>query len=146
MSYLKSARIWVIAAVAAAMVGAFLNLIGADDPLTLSLTLVFLLLAPAACVADLLPGLDPAGRAVVAGGASVVILTTVAEIMLNTSHWSTRGGVVATAIVCTILMVIARLRRRRRADALATYMPGPLNDSDTSRAPGDEEDGWAFEP
>ena len=142
----KSARTWVVVAVAAAMVGAFLTLLGAHGPLTGSLALIFLLLAPAACVADLLPGLDPAGRAVVAAGASVVILSTVAEVMLNISHWSIRGGIAATAVVCTILMVIARLRRRSRIDELTTYMPGVSNDSVGSIEPGDDEDDWAFEP
>lgn len=103
--------------VAAGVTGAVLTLARVDSPVTGPLTLVFVLLTPAACVALLLAGLDVLARAIVAGTAAVVLAGSVAEIMLVTTGWSPDGGIIATAIACAALAGgagVLHLRRRRR--------------------------------
>jgi hypothetical protein len=85
------------------------------------LILLFLLVAPAGCFAALLPGLDTAARAIVSATAGLVILTLVAEVMLAASLWSPGGGLVAIAVICAVLLVLAwalRAVRSRSGDAL----------------------------
>jgi hypothetical protein len=103
--------------VAAGVVGATLSVAGVHAPVTGALTLVFVLLTPAVCVAALLRGLDPLARAIVAGTASVALAGAVAETMLVTSGWSPTGGIVATAIVCAALAAAVLLPRRRSRPA-----------------------------
>jgi hypothetical protein len=77
--------------------------------------LLFLLIAPAACFAALLPGLDPAARVIVSATAGLVILTLVAEVMLAASLWSPGGGLVAVAVICVVLLALAWAVRLRRS-------------------------------
>ncbi len=120
----------------AGVTGAVLTLAGVRSPATGPLTLLFLLYAPALCVALLLTGLDVLARAIVAGAAALVLAAAVAEVMLVTSAWSPRGGVAAVMIVCALLATLAGLKHRRHA----TDTP------ESSRAASDDEDAWAFEP
>jgi hypothetical protein len=76
------------------------------------LILLFLLVAPAACFAALLPRLDPAARIVVSATAGIVILTLVAEVMLAVSRWSPTGGLVAVAAICAVLLGVSWIVRR----------------------------------
>jgi hypothetical protein len=122
---------------AAGVAGAVLTLSGVRSPVTGPLTLVFLLLAPAVCVAAMLTDLDPLGRAIVAGAAGLVLSAGIAEIMLVTSHWSPRHGVAAVGAVCVVLAVPATLHRRRAARVSEEAVPAGRS--------GDE-DAWAFEP
>jgi len=104
--------------VAAGVTGAALTLAGVRSPATGPLSLVFVLLTPAVCVALLLPGLDALARSIVAGAASVALAGSIAEAMLVTSGWSPEGGIVATAITCAALTTAAavlHVRRRRTA-------------------------------
>ncbi|MGH3390171.1 MAG: hypothetical protein ACRDOO_14985 [Actinomadura sp.] len=79
------------------------------------LILLFLLVAPAACFAALLPRLDPAARVVVSGTAGIVILTLVAEVMLALSLWSPTGGLVAVAVICAVLLGVSWVLRHHGA-------------------------------
>jgi hypothetical protein len=99
--------------VAAGLAGAVLTVSSVSSPVTGPLTLLFVLLAPAVCVALLLPGLDPLARWIVAGTASVALAGAVAEIMLVTSTWSPRGGIIAVAATCFALAVPALFLHRR---------------------------------
>ncbi|MFB9834415.1 hypothetical protein [Actinoallomurus acaciae] len=101
-------------AVVAGLTGAALTLAGVRSPVTGPLTLLFVLFTPALCVALLLSGLDLLARAIVAGAASVALAAAIAEVMLVTATWSPRGGVVATAIACAALGVVAVVVPRRR--------------------------------
>jgi hypothetical protein len=114
--------------VIAGTAGAAATVCGVRSPVTGALTLLFVLAVPAVCVALLLPGLDPPGRAVAAGTASLTLCAAVAEIMLAASAWSPRGGVIAIAVVSGILAGVSGVRRLRRT-------PEPADD-----------DSWAFEP
>jgi hypothetical protein len=110
--------------VAAGVTGAVLTLAGVRYPVTGPLTLVFVLLTPAVCVALLLPGLDVLARSIVAGTAAVVLAGSVAEVMLVTSDWFPDGGIVATAIACAALMTgVVVLRFRRRTPRKPTPAP-----------------------
>lgn len=123
-------------AVAAGVAGAVLRLVDVRTPATGWLTLVFVLLTPAVCVALLLPGLDPPARWIVSGTAALVLAGSIAEVMLVTSGWSPAGGTVATAAVCTALAAgagalrlrarLGRLGRRRRTEPASVAEPtGP---------------------
>lgn len=129
--------------VAAGGVGAALTLAGVRSPVTGPLTLLFLLLAPAAGTALLLRSMDAPARAVVAGAAALVADTAVAETMLVTSHWSPRGGVAAVAVISAVLAVPAAARRLRgratgSADGRATSASASAGDGD------DEDESWVF--
>jgi hypothetical protein len=122
----------------AGLTGAGLTVAAVRSPVTGPLTLLFLLFAPAVCVALLVPALDVLARVIVAGTAALALAAAIAEVMLVASLWSPRGGVIADGVACALLMAVAGLRRRRRADA--TGVAG-------SAAPDEDEDedAWAFE-
>jgi hypothetical protein len=112
----------------AGVTGAALTLAGVRSPVTGPLTLVFVLLTPAVCVALLLPGLDALARTIVAGTAAVVLAGSVAEVMLATSGWSPKGGIIATAIACAALTagaIVLHFRRRTPGKPTATPAPEP---------------------
>ena len=112
--------------VLAGLTGAVLTLAGVETPATGSLTLLFVLFTPALCVAMLLPGLDLLARAIVAGAASMALAGAVGEIMLVTSNWSPRGGLVAVIITCVGLAAAALVLRRRSTPADAETVPIPV--------------------
>lgn len=99
------------ALVLAGATGAALTLAGVRSPATGPLTLLFVLFTPALCVSLLLSGLDLLARTIVSGAASMALAGTVAEVMLVTSGWSPRGGIIATAIACAALAVTALVLR-----------------------------------
>lgn len=109
--------------VVAGLTGAALTLAGVSSPATGPLTLLFVLLTPAVCVAVLLTGLDVLARAIVAGAASVALAASVAEMMLATSGWSPRGGIIATAIACGGLAAAALVLRHRARPAKPAVVP-----------------------
>ncbi|MBC6464439.1 hypothetical protein [Actinomadura alba] len=75
------------------------------------LVLLLLVVPPAIGVAALLPGLDPAGRAVASAAGALVVVALVAEIMLVTSLWSPGGGLAAVAVISAVLLGLSRIRR-----------------------------------
>jgi hypothetical protein len=129
------ARLFVGTLGVAGLTGAVLTVAAISSPVTGPLTLLFLLFAPAACVALLVPALDVLARVIVAGTAALALAGAIAEVMLVASVWSPRGGVIADGVACALLMAVAGLRRRR---ADATGVAG-------SAAPDEDEDAWAFE-
>lgn len=115
-------------AVAAGVAGAALRLADVRTPATGWLTLVFVLLTPAVCVALLLPGLDPPARWIVSGTAALVLGGSIGEVMLVTSGWSAAGGLMATAVVCASLAAAAgvlRLRAHRHRPGRTEPVPVP---------------------
>jgi hypothetical protein len=114
-------RAFLGAVVLAGLTGAALTLAGVRSPATGPLTLTFVLVTPAVCVASLLGGLDPAARVIVSGAASVALAASVAEVMLVTSGWSPDGGIVATATASALLALAAVIVRRRGPSRLRRY-------------------------
>jgi hypothetical protein len=105
---------WPVAAgLVPGLAGAALTLAGFHHPVTSALTLVFLLLTPACCMALLLPRLDPLTRVTAGGAFAVVLVTAVAQVMLTLSVWSVRDGVVVVAAVCALLAFTGVVVRRR---------------------------------
>ncbi|WP_328745931.1 hypothetical protein OHT57_10895 [Streptomyces sp. NBC_00285] len=103
------------AATATGGLGALLALTGSDSPLRAPLVLFFLLAAPAAGIAAVLRGLDPFARALTALAGSVVLNMLVAQGMLATHRWSARGGVVAMAVISSLILLLVLVPRRRTA-------------------------------
>jgi hypothetical protein len=121
-----------LSALAVGVIGAALTVSGVRSPVTGPLTLLFLLLTPAVCVALLLTGLEPLARAIVAGAAALALASAIAEVMLVASAWSPRAGVIVVGIACAVLALTAAVRRRRARSSGAS-------------APDDDEDAWAFD-
>ncbi|MFE3035618.1 hypothetical protein ACFXKY_28695 [Streptomyces canus] len=103
------------AATAVGAFGALLALTGSDSPLRAPLTLLFLLGAPAAGIAAALRGFDPFARALASLAGSVVLNMLVAQGMLATHRWSARGGVMAIAVISTLILLLVLMRRHRAA-------------------------------
>ena len=103
------------AATAAGGLGALLALTGSHSPLRAPLVLLFLLAAPATGIAAALRGLDPFARALTALAGSVVLNMLVAQGMLATHRWSMRGGVVAMAVISSLILLLVLVLRRRTA-------------------------------
>jgi hypothetical protein len=103
------------AATAAGGLGALLALTGSDSPLRAPLVLFFLLAAPAVGIAAALRGLDPFARTLTALAGSVVLNMLVAQGMLATHRWSARGGVVAMAVISSLILLLVLVLRRRTA-------------------------------
>ncbi|GAB2847651.1 hypothetical protein GCM10027176_59080 [Actinoallomurus bryophytorum] len=112
--------------VLAGLTGAALTLAGVESPATGSLTLLFVLFTPALGVAMLMTGLDLLARAIVAGAASVALAASVAEVMLVTSSWSPRGGLIAIMIACVGLAIAALVLRPRPPAADDETIPIPV--------------------
>ncbi|MFF8943835.1 hypothetical protein ACF1A5_16525 [Streptomyces sp. NPDC014864] len=101
------------AATAVAGVGALLALTDSPSVLRGPLTLFFLLAAPAAAVAAALRGLDPFGRVLASVAGAVVLDMLVAQGMLAVHRWSVRGGVVAVAVLSSLVLLLVTVRRSR---------------------------------
>jgi hypothetical protein len=93
--------------------GAALTVAGVHYPGRTLFTLLFLMVTPAVCVAQLLPGLDPAARAVVSIAGGIALISTVAEVMLAAKWWTPRGGLIAVGVVCAVVLAVALARRPR---------------------------------
>ncbi|MFI8071054.1 hypothetical protein ACIF85_20000 [Streptomyces sp. NPDC086033] len=103
------------AATAVGGFGALLALTGSDSPLRAPLTLFFLLVAPAFGIAAALRGFDPFARLLASLAGSVVLNMLVAQGMLATHRWSTRGGVLAMAVISALILLLVLMLRRRTA-------------------------------
>ncbi|MEV7732823.1 hypothetical protein AB0O75_12090 [Streptomyces sp. NPDC088921] len=103
------------AATAVGGFGALLALTGSDSPLRAPLTLFFLLVAPAVGIAAALRGFDPFARALASLAGSVVLNMLVAQGMLATHRWSTRGGVLAMGVISALILLPVLMLRRRTA-------------------------------
>lgn len=103
------------AATAVGGFGALLALTGSDSPLRAPLTLFFLLVAPAVGIAAALRGFDPFARVLASLAGSVVLNMLVAQGMLATHRWSTRGGVLAMAVISALILLLVLMLRRRTA-------------------------------
>jgi uncharacterized membrane protein len=136
--------------------GAALTVAGVHYPGRLLFTLIFLLVTPAVCVAQLLPGLDPLARAVVSIAGGITLISVVAEVMLAAKWWTPRGGLIAVGALCAVLLGVALLRRSRRTAVAPTpghddAEPSPAAELRSHRAepatpaaPVDE-DAWIYE-
>ncbi len=69
---------------------------------------------PAWCIAWLLPGLDPLGRATVGVAGSLCLFLLTAQTMLVLKVWSPLGGTAAVGALCLVMVVLALVRRARR--------------------------------
>lgn len=105
--------------------GAALTVAGVHYPGRTLFTLLFLMVTPVVCVAQLLPGLDQAGRVVISIAGGIALVSTVAEVMLAASWWTPRGGVIAVGAVCAAVLAIAFLRRTRSPASTASAGPPP---------------------
>ncbi len=75
-----------------------------------ALLIPLMLVVPALCIAWLLPGLDPLGRATVGAAGSLSLFLLTAQTMLVFEMWSPVGGAVAVGAFC-LLMAGVRLAR-----------------------------------
>ncbi|WP_329240818.1 hypothetical protein [Streptomyces canus] len=103
------------AATAVGGFGALLAFTGSDSPLRAPLTLIFLLVAPAAGLAAALRGFDPFARVLASLAGSVVLNMLVSQGMLATHRWSARGGVMAMAVISALILLLVLMARRRTA-------------------------------
>ena len=135
--------------------GAAITVAGVQYPGRTLFTLLFLMVTPAVCVAQLLPGLDPAARAVVAIAGGGCLITIVAEVMLAAKWWTPRGGLIAVGALCAAILAIALARRPRTpAPPVAPAAPGPRAEPSVpvaatarpeQRRPQPDEDAWLYE-
>jgi hypothetical protein len=93
--------------------GALLALTGSGSPLRGPLTLFFLLAAPAGAIAACLRGLDPFGRVLASLAGAVVLDMLVAQGMLAVHRWSVNGGIVAVAVISSLVLLLVPVRRLR---------------------------------
>jgi hypothetical protein len=135
--------------------GAALTVAGVHYPGRTLFTLLFLLVTPAVCVAQLLPGLDPAARAVVSIAGGIALISIVAEVMLAAKWWTPRGGLIAVGVLCAAVLAIALARRPRTpASPPAPAVPAPRPEPSLPvaaaaprepRRPPADEDAWIYE-
>lgn len=135
--------------------GAALTVAGVHYPGRTLFTLLFLMVTPAVCVAQLLPGLDPAARAVVSIAGGIALVATVAEVMLAAKWWTPRGGLITVGVLCAAVLAVALVRRPRTPLSPAAPEPRPeppetsvpvaaAKPRERSRPPADE-DAWIYE-
>ena len=133
--------------------GAALTVAGIHYPGRTLFTLLFLLVTPAVCVAQLLPGLDPAARAVVSIAGGIALIGIVAEVMLAAKWWTPRGGLIAVGVLCAALLAIALARRPRTPPSPAVpaaprpepSVPIAAAKPGERRHPQADEDAWIYE-
>lgn len=99
------------AAVGTGAIGAALALTDMGSPVRAPFTFFFLLAAPGAALARVLPGLDPLSRTVVAVAGSVAVDLLVAQAMLMLHLWSIGGGVLVVAALSAVLFLLPLLPR-----------------------------------
>jgi hypothetical protein len=113
-------------------------LLPSGTPFTGPLVSVVALGTPAFCTAWLLAGLDRAARVIVGGVAAIGLNLAVAEVMLVCSIWSPRGGLVAVAVVCTVLAALAATISPNHGNSPEMPPTGAMN-------PDDDDESWAFD-
>jgi hypothetical protein len=134
--------------------GAALTVAGVHYPGRTLFTLLFLLVTPAVCVAQLLPGLDPPARAVVSVVGGIALVGTVAEVMLAAKWWTPRGGLIAVGVLCAAVLAIALARRPRTPAPAPPPVPAPPPEPSVPvaaaaprerRQPQPDDDAWIYE-
>jgi hypothetical protein len=127
--------------------GALLTVVGVSYPGRTLFTLMFLMVTPAVCFAQLLPRLDPPARAVVSVVGGVTLVCAVAEVMLAAEWWSPRGGLIAVGVLCAALLGLALLLARRPGSPAKPAKPEqPAKPAAAPRRPAnDDEDAWIYE-
>lgn len=136
--------------------GAAITVAGVDYPGRTLFTLLFLMVTPAVCVAQLLPALDPAARAVISIAGGICLITVVAEVMLAAKWWTPRGGLIAVGALCAAVLAVALARRPRTpASPAAPDVPRPRPESSVpvaAAAPAErrprrqqDDDAWLYE-
>jgi hypothetical protein len=130
--------------------GAGLTVAGVHYPGQTLFTLMFLAVTPAVCFAQLVRGIDPLARAVVAIAAGITLVGLVAEVMLTAEWWTPRGGLITVGVLCLVILGLA-MARRPSAPGRPKPPPGPPPDPavavrEKSRpAPVMDEDDWIYE-
>ena len=127
--------------------GALPAVIGVDYPGRTLFTLVFLMVTPVVCFAQLLPGIEPLARAVISIPAGIALVAVVAEVMLAAEWWSPRGGLIAVGLLCAALLGLALVRRPGAPVASAGSRPA-VSTRVSGGAPDDtaeDEDAWIYE-
>jgi hypothetical protein len=122
--------------------GAALTVAGLHYPGRTLFTLLFLMVTPAVCVAQLLPGLDPAARGVVSIAGGIALISVVAEVMLAAKWWTPRGGLITIGVLCAALLAIALVRRQRRTPPHPSPESAPQEAERTAPA---DDDSWIYE-
>jgi hypothetical protein len=135
--------------------GAALTVAGVDYPGRTLFTLLFLMVTPVVCVAQLLPGLDPPARAMISIAGGITLISIVAEVMLAAKWWTPRGGLIAVGGSCAVVLAVALLRRPRTpapaASAVPVLRPEPSVPSAAAASPQAErprpadDDAWIYE-
>ena len=100
-----------------------------------ALLIPLMLVVPALCIAWLLPGLDPLGRAMVGAAGSLSLFLLTAQTMLVFQVWSPAGGAAAVGAAC-LLMAVVRLVRGTGRPAVA---PAAREQADA------EDEDWLFD-
>jgi hypothetical protein len=132
--------------------GALLTAAGLDYPGRTPFTLLFLMVTPAVCFAQLLPGIDPLARAVISIAAGVTLVAVVAEVMLAADWWTPRGGLIAVGALCAGLLGLALALARRpgatAAPASSLSVAGAISAQVSPDARDDaaqDDDAWIYE-
>jgi hypothetical protein len=133
--------------------GAALTVAGVHYPGRALFTLIFLVVTPAVCVAQLLPGLDRLARGVVGVAGGLTLISVVAEVMLAARWWTPRGGLITVGVLCAAMLGASRIRRPRRRAARRSP-PAPAADAGgraasqdraEPAAPAVDDDAWIYE-
>ncbi|HEY7486972.1 MAG TPA: hypothetical protein VH912_21105 [Streptosporangiaceae bacterium] len=127
--------------------GAVLTVAGVHYPGRTLFTLVFLMVTPVVCFAQLLTGLDPLARIVISIVGGISLISVVAEVMLAAGWWTPRGGLITVGVLCGLLLAVAMTRRPRTA-APPPQTPAPVASPQASAArpaSRDDEDAWLYE-
>ncbi|HEX6469847.1 MAG TPA: hypothetical protein VF069_12185 [Streptosporangiaceae bacterium] len=124
--------------------GAALTVAGVHYPGRTLFTLLFLLVTPAVCVAQLLPGLDRLARGVVGVAGGLTLISVVAEVMLAAKWWTPRGGLITVGVLCAAMLGASLIRRPRPRPARGSP-PAPPAAGAQRAAPGVDDDAWIYE-
>ncbi|WP_157963635.1 hypothetical protein [Actinocorallia populi] len=100
-----------------------------------ALLIPLMLAVPALCIAWLLPGLDPLGRAMVGAAGSLSLFLLTAQTMLVLEMWSPAGGAAAVGAFCLVMAAVRLLRGGGRPAAA----PAAREHADA------EDEDWLFD-
>jgi membrane protein implicated in regulation of membrane protease activity len=119
-----------------------------------ALLTILMFAAPAAAFWLLVGGLDPIGRLVVAGLASLVLVAGVGWVMLTAALWSPRWGFVVVLAVSALVAPLRYLQNRRAArkrrstaETRAEGLPLPASPAAPTqrRQEAEDDEGWLYE-
>jgi hypothetical protein len=113
-----------VVASVAGVVGVGMALAGVHSPARAVLVVVFLAVVPTVAIAGLLRSFDLFARIILAGAATITILTLTATIMLAEGVWSPVAGLLGVT-VATLLCLVAQWPpvRERVGTAVASRWP-----------------------